>query len=48
MKYFEAYADSPNAVETFEVTISCDIDIFEWLIKYIYLMEDWEKHKLKT
>lgn len=36
MKYFEMHLN-PNESEEIDITVQCDIEIFEWLMKYIWV-----------
>ncbi|OMJ85002.1 hypothetical protein SteCoe_13777 [Stentor coeruleus] len=35
MKYFESHLQNCQAVEDLEISVHCDVDIFEWLIQYM-------------
>ena len=35
MKYFEKYLKEADSVEEIDISVHCDINIFEWLMKYI-------------
>ena len=35
MKYFEKHLSMADAAEDIDISVQCDIDIFEWLIKFI-------------
>jgi len=35
MKYFESHLQNCQAVEDLEISVHCDVDIFDWLMQYI-------------
>jgi hypothetical protein len=35
MKYFEKYLTEATSVEDIDISVHCDIKIFEWLMKYL-------------
>ena len=35
MKYFKQHLDTSDSAEDIDISVQCDIDIFEWLMKYI-------------
>ena len=35
MKYFEMHLTVADSSEDIDISVQCDIDIFEWLMKYI-------------
>lgn len=35
MKYFESHLQNCQAVEDLEISVHCDVDIFEWLMQYM-------------
>jgi hypothetical protein len=35
MKYFDKYLNPNNSIDDIDISVHCDIFIFEWLIKYI-------------
>jgi hypothetical protein len=35
MKYFEKYLTSASSLEDIDISVHCDIKIFEWLMKYV-------------
>ena len=39
MKYFEKYLTEVTQVEDIDISVHCDIKIFEWLISYIQQRE---------
>lgn len=40
MKYFEQYLKQENSAELLDISVQCDIKIFEWLIKYVDYMQN--------
>lgn len=36
MKYFKQHLDTTDSAEDIDISVQCDIDIFEWLMKYIW------------
>jgi hypothetical protein len=35
MKYFEKYLTEATSVEDIDISVHCDIKIFEWLMRYL-------------
>ena len=35
MKYFEKYLTEATSVEDIDISVHCDIKIFEWLLRYL-------------
>jgi len=35
MKYFEQYLKEEVSGESLDISVHCDVKIFEWLIKYV-------------
>jgi hypothetical protein len=35
MKYFEKYLSGTNKVDDIDISVHCDINIFEWLIRFL-------------
>lgn len=35
MKYFEKYLTEATSVDNIDISVHCDIKIFEWLMKYL-------------
>ena len=35
MKYFEKYLLDVTSVDDIDISVHCDVKIFEWLLKYI-------------
>ena len=36
MKYFEKYLSSSQTLEDIDISVHCDITIFDWLMKYVH------------
>ncbi len=36
MKYFEKFKTGGSSLEDLDISVHCDIQIFEWLIKYLH------------
>ena len=36
MKYFEKYIHNQSVLEDIDISVHCDINIFEWLMKYLH------------
>ena len=43
MKYFEKYLSDGNASSEIDISVHCDIKIFEWLMKYLRHTEKLKK-----
>lgn len=39
MKYFEKYLGDSKQAEDIDISVHCDIAIFDWLMRYIHLKE---------
>lgn len=39
MKYFEKYLTEASSSDDIDISVHCDIKIFEWLIKYLHQKE---------
>lgn len=39
MKYFEKYLADQKALDEIDISVHCDIQIFEWLMNYVHGME---------
>lgn len=39
MKYFEKYLTEATSVDDIDISVHCDIKIFEWLMKYLKLKD---------
>jgi len=39
MKYFEKYLTNASILDDIDISVHCDIKIFEWLIKYLHQKE---------
>jgi hypothetical protein len=42
MKYFEKYLTEATSVDDIDISVHCDIKIFEWLMKYLKQKENQE------
>lgn len=36
MKYFEKYLSGSSSIEDIDISVHCDINIFEWLMNYLH------------
>lgn len=45
MKYFEKYLTEATSVDDIDISVHCDIKIFEWLMKYLKLKESADASK---
>ena len=36
MKYFENYLCDQKSIEEIDISVHCDINIFEWLMNYVH------------
>jgi hypothetical protein len=36
MKYFQKFKTGTSSLEDLDISVHCDIQIFEWLIKYLH------------
>ena len=43
MKYFDKCLKKISDQDEIDISIHCDAVIFEWLLNYIFSMEEWEK-----
>lgn len=43
MKYFEKYLTEATSVDDIDISVHCDIKIFEWLMKYLKQKDGLEK-----
>lgn len=39
MKYFEKYLTEATSVDDIDISVHCDIKIFEWLMRYLKFKE---------
>lgn len=44
MKYFEVYLTEATSVDDIDISVHCDIKIFEWLIRYLHHREKMIKN----
>uniref|UniRef100_K3X3Z3 SANT and BTB domain-containing protein n=1 Tax=Globisporangium ultimum (strain ATCC 200006 / CBS 805.95 / DAOM BR144) TaxID=431595 RepID=K3X3Z3_GLOUD len=43
MKYFQAYLNPSNEHDEIDISVHCDVEIFEWLVKYMQQTEaEWK------
>ena len=35
MKYFERHLNMSDSAEDIDISVQCDLDIFEWLMKHV-------------
>ena len=40
MKYFEKYLTEATSVDDIDISVHCDIKIFEWLMKYLKMKDN--------
>jgi len=45
MKYFEKCLEKISEKDEIDISIHCDVVIFEWLLNYIYAIEECSKTK---
>lgn len=39
MKYFERYLSDSKSADDIDISVHCDINIFDWLMRYIHRKE---------
>ena len=39
MKYFEKYLSESKSLDDIDISVHCDINIFDWLMRYIHMKE---------
>ena len=39
MKYFEKYLSDSKSADDIDISVHCDINIFDWLMRYIHRKE---------
>jgi len=39
MKYFEKYLSDQQTLDDIDISVHCDISIFDWLMKYVHDMK---------
>ena len=44
MKYFEVYLTDATSIDDIDISVHCDIKIFEWLIRYLHQREKMIKN----
>jgi hypothetical protein len=47
MKYFEKFMDQTTTSAEIDITVHCDIKIFDWLLRYMQQQEKICKNKLQ-
>ena len=45
MKYFEKYLTEATSVDDIDISVHCDIKIFEWLMKYLQGINNIKVHQ---
>ena len=40
MKYFEKYLSDQQTLDDIDISVHCDISIFDWLMKYVHDMKN--------
>jgi hypothetical protein len=45
MKYFEKYLTEATSVDDIDISVHCDIKIFEWLMKYLKQKDSFSEGK---
>ena len=48
MKYFEKYLTEATSVEDIDISVHCDIKIFEWLMKYLKMKDQINNGLIST
>jgi hypothetical protein len=48
MKYFDRCLKKISDNDEIDISIHCDAQIFEWLLNYIFAMEEYEKKQAET
>lgn len=48
MKYFEQYLKKDQAADTLDISVHCDVKIFEWLVKYVDFMQNYNEFNTLT
>ena len=43
MCYFEQYLKDENSNEQLDISVHCDVKIFEWLIKYVDYLQNFKE-----
>ncbi len=47
MKYFEKYLSDSNSFEDIDISVHCDVQIFDWLMKYISAHDKRKSARIK-
>lgn len=45
MKYFEQHLKSENSADLLDISVCCDIKIFEWLIRYACYKQNYQEYE---
>lgn len=45
MKYFDKYLTDSTSVEDIDISVHCDIKIFEWLMQYLHQKKSFDDSK---
>jgi hypothetical protein len=48
MKYFDRCLKKISDNDEIDISIHCDAQIFEWLLNYIFAMEEYEKKQAEN
>jgi hypothetical protein len=48
MKYFDRCLKKISDNDEIDISIHCDAQIFEWLLNYIFSMEEYEKKQTES
>ena len=46
MKYFNQYLNEIDSIDEIDISVHCDVEIFQWLINYVYAITDPTNKKL--
>lgn len=44
MKYFEQYLKEDHSGERLDISVHCDVKIFEWLIRYVDFQQNFDDY----
>jgi hypothetical protein len=48
MGYFEQYLKDDSKQEQYDISVQCDVKIFEWLIKYVDYLQNFADYGILT
>lgn len=48
MKYFEKYLTEATSVDDIDISVHCDIKIFEWLMKYLKMKDGNHSQQIQS